>query len=85
MKILIIDGPGVHPRSAARALGSGLHHAGHGVIVHPIQPKALGWFRQHALDALATKILGVHHPDVVHVLSSEPWVADAFPVSIDFA
>jgi hypothetical protein len=78
MKILIVDGPGVHPRSAARALGSGLHAKGHGVIVHPIQMEKLGWFKRQALERRASQVLGVHEPDVVHVLSSEPWIADAF-------
>jgi hypothetical protein len=78
MKILIIDGPGVHPRSAARALGGGLHRKGHGVIVHPIQLKELGWFPRHGIQKRVARILGVHHPDVIHVFSSEPWIADAF-------
>lgn len=78
MKILLIDGPGVHPRSAARALGAALHHRGHGVIVHPIQLRELGWFPRRGMDRRGTRILGVHQPDVIHVLSSEPWVADAF-------
>jgi hypothetical protein len=78
MKILIIDGPGIHPRSAARALGSGLHAKGHGVIVHPIQLEKLGWFKSQSLAKRADQVLDVHQPDVVHVLSSEPWIADAF-------
>jgi hypothetical protein len=78
MKILIIDGPGVHPRSAARALGAALHAEGHGVIVHPIQLDKLGWFRGQALEKRAVEVLRVHEPDVVHVFSSEPWIADAF-------
>src|SRR5579862_5137174 len=78
MKILIIDGPGIHPRSAARALGFGLHAKGHGVIVHPIQMEKLGWFKSQSLAKRADQVLDVHQPDVVHVLSSEPWIADAF-------
>ncbi len=78
MKILIVDGPGVHPRTAARALGSGLHAKGHGVIVHPLQMEKLGWFKSQSLSRRAIQVLEVHQPDVVHVLSSEPWVADAF-------
>jgi hypothetical protein len=78
MKILIIDGPGIHPRTAARALGIGLHAKGHGVIVHPIQLEKLGWFKSQALEKRAIQVLEVHQPDVVHVLSSEPWIADAF-------
>lgn len=78
MKILVIDGPGVHPRSAARALGAALHAKGHGVIVHPIQLKDLGWFPRHGIQRRVAKILSVHAPDVIHVFSSEPWIADAF-------
>ncbi len=78
MKILIIDGPGIHPASAARALGGGLHRAGHGVIVHPVKLKELGWFPKYGLERRVSKILSVHHPDVIHVFSSEPWFADAF-------
>jgi hypothetical protein len=78
MKILVIDGPGVHPRSSARALGSALHHAGHGVIVHPVNVKKLGWFRRHALDKLAARIIALHKPDVIHIFSSETWVVEAF-------
>lgn len=78
MKILVIDGPGVHPRSAARALGGGLHRKGHGVIVHPIQTKELGWFPRHGIHNRVAKILAVHHPDVIHVFTSEAFIADAF-------
>lgn len=78
MKILIIDGPGVHPRTAARALGRGLHQKGHVVIVHPIQMEKLGWFKGPALEKRAAEVLDLHQPDVVHVFSSEPWIADAF-------
>jgi hypothetical protein len=78
MKILVIDGPGVHPRSAARALGAELHHKGHGVIVHPIQLKELGWFPRHGIHRRVARIFAVHHPDVIHVFTSEPWIADAF-------
>lgn len=78
MKILLVDGPGRHPRTGARALGSGLHAKGHGVMVHPVQMKRLGWFRRHAMDRLAGDLVAAHEPDVVHVLSSEPWIADSF-------
>lgn len=78
MKILIIDGPGIHPRTSARALGAALHAKGHVVIVHPVQLVKLGWFKSQALEKHATQVLKVHEPDVVHVFSSEPWVADAY-------
>lgn len=78
MKILVIDGPGVHPKSAARALGAGLHQKGHGIIVHPIRLKELGWFPRYGIQKRVARILKVHHPDVIHVFSSEPWIADAF-------
>jgi len=78
MKTLIIDGPGVHPRSAARALGSALHAAGHGVIVHPVQLEKLGWFRGQALEKHAAEVLKIHEPDVIHVFSAEAWIADAY-------
>ena len=52
MKILIVDGPGVHPRTAARALGRGLHGKGHGVIVHPIQLEKLGRIKAKVIGAL---------------------------------
>src|SRR5436190_1872522 len=73
-----LAGPGVHPRSTARALGAALHHKDHGVIVHPIRLKDLGWFPRHGIHRRVAKILAVHHPDVIHVFSSEPWIADAF-------
>jgi len=78
MKILVIDGPGVHPKSSARALGRALHRAGHGVIMHPIDLAKLGWFRRPALEKLAAKVIRLHTPDVVPIFTSEPWVADAF-------
>lgn len=78
MKILVIDGPGVHPRSSARALGAGLHQKGHGIIVHPIRLKELGWFPKFGIQKRVARILRVHHPDVIHVFTSEPWIADAF-------
>ena len=78
MKILIVDGPGIHPRTAARALGRGLHQRGHGVIVHPIQMEKLGWFKGPALQKRAAQVLNLHQPDVVHVFTAEPWVAEAF-------
>ena len=68
--------------AAARALGGGLHRKGHGVIVHPIQLKELGWFPRHGIQKRVARILGVHHPDVIHVFSSEPWIADAFTVLV---
>jgi len=78
MKILIIDGPGVHPQSAARALGSALHQKDHGVIVHPIRLKELGWIPRYGIQKRVSRILQVHQPDVIHVFTSEPWIADAF-------
>ena len=78
MKILIIDWPGVHPRTAARALGHGLHEKGHSPIVHPVQLDKLGWFKAQALEKRAVEVLKVHEPDLVHVFSAEPWVADAW-------
>lgn len=78
MRIVVIDGPGLHPRSSARALGSALHHKGHAVIVHPVTRARLGWFPRHRLGILAGKLAALHRPDIFHVLSSEPWVADAF-------
>ena len=78
MKILIIDGPGVHPVSAARALGGGLHRKGHVVIVHPVKLRELGWFPKYGIERRVSKILAVHQPDVMHVFSAEPWFADAF-------
>ena len=78
MKILIIDGPGVHPRTAARGLGAALHAKGHVPIVHPIQMEKLGWFKAQALEKRAIEVLRVHEPDLVHVFSSEPWVVDAW-------
>jgi hypothetical protein len=78
MKILIIDGPGVHPRTAPRALGRGLHDRGHVVIVHPVQLEKLGWFKAQALEKRAVEVLKIHEPDVIHVFSAEPWVVDAW-------
>ncbi len=78
MKILIIDGPGIHPRTSARALGRGLHEKGHSPIVHPVQLEKLGWFKSQALEKRAVEVLKVHEPDLVHVFSAEPWVADAW-------
>lgn len=78
MKILIIDGPGVHPRTSARALGRGLHDKGHSPIVHPVQLEKLGWFKAQALEKRAVEVLKIHEPDLIHVFSAEPWVADAW-------
>jgi hypothetical protein len=78
MKILVIDGPGVHPKSAARALGAALHQKDHGVIVHPIRLQELGWIPRYGIQKRVARILGVHQPDVIHVFTSEPWIADAF-------
>ena len=78
MKVLVIDGPGVHPKSSARALGTALHQKDHGVIVHPIRLKELGWFPRYGIQKRVARILHVHQPDVIHVFTSEPWIADAF-------
>ena len=78
MKVLVIDGPGVHPKSAARALGAALHQKDHGVIVHPIRLSELGWFPRYGIQKRVARILHVHQPDVIHVFTTEPWIADAF-------
>src|SRR5262245_29317310 len=78
MKILVIDGPGVHPKSAARALGAALHQKDHGVIVHPIRLNELGWIPRYGIQKRVSKILQVHQPDVIHLFTTEPWIAEAF-------
>ncbi|HZE99373.1 MAG TPA: glycosyltransferase [Planctomycetota bacterium] len=78
MKILIIDGPGVHPRTSARALGGALHAKGHVVIVHPILMEQLGWFKSSALAKRVAAIIETHEPDILHIFTSEPSIADAF-------
>lgn len=78
MKILIVEGPGRHPESYPRALGGALHRQGHVAVVHPLGDPGRRWAPRLSLARHARKLLEVHAPDIVHVVSSEPWIADAF-------
>jgi len=78
MRILIVDGPGLHPAFYPRVLGASLHRRGHGVIVHPARDAATSWPGRHSFRRRAREVLSVHQPDVVHVVSSEPWMAESF-------
>jgi hypothetical protein len=78
MRILIVDGPGNHPATYPASLGGALHRLGHLVVVHPVKDAKDTWPSRHRLGRRAKEVLGVHEPDVVHVVSSEPWFADAF-------
>ncbi len=78
MKVLIVDGPGRRPESYPRIVGAELHRLGFVVIVHPMADVHGSWAGRRAVRRQAREILEVHQPDVAHVLSSEPWVADAF-------
>ena len=79
MRVLIVDGPGIHPATTARSLGFALHGLGHGVIVHPMRSRPeTTWFNRSALGRDARKVLLGHNPDAVHVLSSDPRIAEAF-------
>jgi hypothetical protein len=78
MKILIVDGPGTHPLTYATSLGGALHRLGHGVIVHPHKDVRDSWPSRHSLNRHARKVLEVHQPDVVHVISRAAWFAKAF-------
>ena len=75
MKILIIEGPGRHPESYARSLGGALHQLGHVAIVHPLRRKLRSWGVKHYVSRESKKIIEAHHPDIIHVISSEPWIA----------
>ena len=78
MRILIVDAPGSHPSSYPRVLGGALHRLGHSAIVHPAKDAAGSWPFRHRFRRHAREVLSVHQPDIVHVVSREPWVADAF-------
>ena len=78
MKILIIEGPGQHPESYARSLGGALLRLGHVAIVHPLRKTLGSWGVKHYVGREAKKIVEAHQPDIIHVISSEPWVADSF-------
>lgn len=78
MRILIVDGPGHHPAFYPRVLGAAFHRRGHGVIVHPAKDVATSWPGRHAFRRRAREVMSVHQPDVVHVVSSEPWMAESF-------
>ena len=78
MRILIIDAPGAHPESYSRVLGSALHRLGHSAIVHPAKDATGAWPFRHKFRRHAREVLAVHQPDIVHVVSREPWVAEAF-------
>jgi hypothetical protein len=78
MKLLIVDGPGLHPSTGARALGAAFHRLGHDALVHPLGLHPQTWLHRHALGREARKILDSHLPDVVHVIGSDPFVAEAF-------
>ena len=78
MKILIIEGPGNHPESYARALGGALHQLGHVAIVHPLRKTLGSWGVKHYVGRESKKILETHRPDIIHVVSSEPWIAETF-------
>ena len=78
MRILIVDAPGAHPESYPRVLGTALHRLGHSAIVHPAKDATGPWPFRHKFRRHAREVLAVHKPDIVHVISREPWVADAF-------
>jgi hypothetical protein len=78
MRILVVDGQGRHPAFYPRVLGAALHRRGHGVIVHPARDASDSWPGRHAFRRRAREVLSVHQPDVVHVVSAEPWLAEAF-------
>lgn len=78
MKILVVDGPGSHPASYPASLGGALHRLGHLVVVHPVKDVKDSWPARHLLNRHAKKVLEIHQPDVVHVVSREPWFAEAF-------
>ncbi len=78
MKILIVDAPGVHPAGGPRALASAFHAAGYSVMVHPMRTWSAPWYRRGAAAALAQKVLAAHEPDVVHVIGTDPALAEAF-------
>lgn len=78
MRILIVDAPGAHPDSYPRVLGAALHRLGHSAVVHPSKNAAGAWPFRHKFRRHAREVLSVHQPDIVHVVSREPWVAEAF-------
>lgn len=78
MKVLIIEGPGERPAGYVRVLASALKHLGHGVAVHPLGDVSGFWAGRRRVGRLADILFRNTAPDVVHVISSEPWVAEAF-------
>lgn len=78
MKILIVDAPGVQPAGGSRALASAFHAAGYPVMVHPMRTWSAPWYRRGAAGVLARKVLAAHQPDVVHVIGTDPAIAEAF-------
>lgn len=78
MRILIVDGPGAHPSSYPRVLGAALHRLGHSAIVHPAKDAVGPWPLRYKFRRKAREVLSVLQPDIVHVVSRETWIADAF-------
>lgn len=78
MRILVIEGPGDRPASYPRVLKSAFHHLGHRVIHHGLRDLSGAWVGRREVVRVAETLFRRAGPDVVHVLSSEPWVAEAF-------
>jgi hypothetical protein len=78
MKILIVDGPGAHPAGGPQALASAFRSSGHPALVHPVRETRRSWFTRRADRRRAAQVLAAHGPDLVHVFSADPALADSF-------
>ncbi len=78
MRILIVEGPGTRPAAYARVLGDALKHLGHRSVVRPLGDLTGSWSERRDMARVAGVMLESVRPDIVHALTSETWVAEAF-------
>jgi len=72
MRILIVDGPGTHPRAYAATLCRALEALGHIVLLDRFPARS--WSARRRARAIVARTA----PDVIHVVTATPGVAEAF-------
>jgi hypothetical protein len=74
MRILIVDGPGTHPRAYAATLSRTLERAGHTPFLESLSAGA----RPRRVRRRAKDLVARTAPDIIHVVTSIPGIAEAF-------
>jgi glycosyltransferase involved in cell wall biosynthesis len=77
MKILIAHGSGPYPAGYPELLADGLRTMGCDPVVQAL-PGRGSWSSGLRLKIASRRMFAEHDPDLVHVISPDPWAADAF-------